>query len=414
MRKGIVIVLAMLAVAGCGQGEDTADQTSSSKPEFQPKGDDFSPVIARVGDIEITQAYFQYRYAQLEGADRQRYSGENWQQRFLDYLIDESLVYASAQDEKFDNLPEVKHRLDMARRSILVKAYYDKKFIEDLVPPEEEIEAYYAENQEEFQLMGRALGYHVQCSSKEKVDAAYAELKNGKLFSTVAAKYSEDENSRANEGMLGWFNPDGYVLGMGNVPEITERAFQMKPGTYSEPFKVGDDWHILKVGAIEPPEQEPLAKVRDRIIRKLRPVIAKQAYQQHLLDLQKEYGVEKFGSFQDESVKTAEQLYRLATETGNNHAKIDYYETLVEAYPQDERTDDALFMLGFIYSEEFGDRPMAGMYFRRLLHEWPQSDLADDAEFMLKNLGRKRPEVRGDELPTSAEEASERIESLGN
>lgn len=412
MRKRIVVAMAVLALAGCGKGDEQGG--SSSSREFRPQGDDFSPVIAKIGDIEITQSYFEYRYAQLTAGERQRYSGENWQQRFLDYLVDESLVYAAAEEEKFENLPEVQHRLDMSRRSILVKAYYDKKFIEDLVPPEEEIETYYAENKDEFQLLGRALGYHVQCATKEKIDEAYAELKGGKLFSMVAAKYSEDENTRANEGTLGWFNPDGYVLGMGNVPEISHRAFEMAPGTYSEPFKVGDNWHILKVGAIEPAQQEPLSKVRDRIIRKLRPLLAKEEYQKHLKDLELRYGLEKFGAFQDQDVRTADQLYRLATETGNNNAKIDYYETLLEQYPTHERADDALFMLGFIYSEEFGDRPMAGMYFRRLIREWPESDFFDDAEFMLKNLGRKRPEVRGNGLPTSAEEAAERIESLGN
>jgi outer membrane protein assembly factor BamD (BamD/ComL family) len=103
----------------------------------------------------------------------------------------------------------------------------------------------------------------------------------------------------------------------------------------------------------------------------------------------------------------------VAAETGDTHAKLDYYGRVVELYPEHELADEALFMQGFVFSEEFGDGASAARCFRRLRTEYPDSEYIEDAEFMLKNLARKVPELRGQELPADAEEAGSRIEDVG-
>jgi peptidyl-prolyl cis-trans isomerase C len=406
-----LVLSIVAALVGCGGGNDRA---ASGGPGSAPGGvgQDFSGVIARVGDLEITQAYFDYRYGMLSPTEKERFSGEQWKQRFLDWLVEQALVYKAAEDGKYELLPEVDMRLETARRSILFKAYYDRKFKEELVPSDEEIQRYYDDHPDEFRLLGRALGYHIQTASKDKIDQAYKELEDGATFAQAAAKYSEDENSRSNDGLLGWFNRDGYVLGLGFEKEFTDKAFSMEPGTYSEPFQLGDNWHILKLGAKTEDTIQPLEEVRDRIIQKIRPVIAKEQYEQHLDDLKKKYGVRRFGEYQEDDVRTAEQLYRLGAESRNNYAKLHYYETLVKQYPDDDRADDALFMVGFINSEEFGDAAAAAAAFRRLMRDWPKSEYVDECEWMLKNLGRKEPELRANNPPQDPDAVKERIESI--
>ena len=46
-------------------------------------------------------------------------------------------------------------------------------------------------------------------------------------------------------------------------------------------------------------------------------------------------------------------------------ARIDYYSRVVELYPEHERADDALFMQGFLWSEEYANVPAAARAFRR-------------------------------------------------
>lgn len=408
----LVILGLLTALVGCGGGDGEPSRSGRTPVPPAGPGKDFSGVIARVGDLEITQDYFDYRYERLASNEKLRFSGEYWKPRFLKWLIEESLIYEAAEEEKYDQLPQVETQLDTARRSILFAAYYNRKFKEQLMPSEEEIQEYYDLHQDEFRSLGRVLGYHIQTSTQEAIDEAYAQLEAGTTFGRVAAKYSEDENSRTNDGMLGWFNRDGYVLGLGFQKEFTDRAFAMEEGTYSEPFKLGDNWHILKVGTKTEDTIQPLEEVRDRIIQKLKPLLAKDKYEQHLLDLEEKYGVRKFGEFQETDVRTAEQLYRLAAESRNQHAKLYYYEILVKQYPRHERADDAQFMVGFINSEEFGDIPAASAAFRRLIREWPDSEYVDECEWMLENLGRKEPELRADQPPQDPDQAKERIRSV--
>jgi len=59
------------------------------------------------------------------------------------------------------------------------------------------------------------------------------------------------------------------------------------------------------------------------------------------------------------------------------------YQTILENYPDSEKRDKALFMLGFLKSENLGQKDEALTYFTQLLEKYPNSDLADDAEFMI-------------------------------
>jgi hypothetical protein len=404
-----VWLLAWLGFVGCGGVDE--DQSGTTSPAARV-GEDFSPVIARVGDLEITQGYFDYRYENLAPGEKVRYSGENWRNRFLDFLVDEALIYQQAEMEQFDRLPEIDYRLDMARRTILNKAYWDRKFRDELVVPEERIQEWYEQNRDSFRAQGRILGYHIECSSKERIDQAWSELQGGATFAEVAAKYSENEYSSGNGGLLGWFNPGGYIGGLGFDKEFSDFASELEVGSPHEPVKIGEHWHIVKIGSKTEGEQQSLEEVRERIVRTIRPGYQREAYEDRLRALKGQYPVRRFGEYQVEDQRTAEQLYRLAAETTDPHAKLHYYETLVEQYPEDERADEALFMVGFVSSEEFGDVPMAASAFRRLTREYPDSEYLDEAEWMMGNLGRAEPSLRGTALPEEAEEATRRIDAL--
>lgn len=396
---GAVLVF---AAAGCGENESARPATP--KPEL---GGDFSPTIAEVGDIQITRAYFDYRYENLPPHDKARYSGEGWEQRFLDKLIEEIVVSEAADREQYDMIREVEWRLDMARRSILAKAYYERNFQELLEVPEEELRDYYDRHPESFRTLGRAFASHIMSTSKEKIDAAYAELQSGVPFAAVAAKYSEDEVTRDDGGALGWFNPDGFVLGMGFNAEFTRVAFGLDPHTTSSPQRIGDRWHIIRLGAKAGEQPQPYEEARERIERKLRPVIGRERFENFVREQKQQLGVRGFGEFQGET-RTADQLYQLAAETANVSARIDYYESLVNLYPDHERADDSLFMMGFLSSEELGEAATAMRALRRLQREYPESEFVEQADWLMQNLGSTSG-AQGAAGPANAADAAESL-----
>jgi peptidyl-prolyl cis-trans isomerase C len=409
MRIGILsVALLALMLSACSEnsGQNSGADTSQRS---QRAGGEFSPVIAKVGDVEITKAYFDFRYEMLAPQEKARYSGENWKNRYLDNLVEETLLYQQARKENFHLIGDVELRIDFAIRSILIKAYYDKKFKEDIQPAEALIQEYYDEHPDKFKKLGMVFGYLVRCASKDKIDAAYAELQSGTRFATVAQKYSEDPETKDKGGELGWFNPDGYVGGIGYSKTFTDRAFAMESGTTSEPFELEGSWCILKTSSKSDTEVQPLPEVRERIERTLRPIIAKEEYAVQLRKLRQSAGVQKFGEYQEDEIRTAEQLYKMGSESRTPHAKLHFYETLVEKYPDHEYADDALFMIGFVNSEEFNDLTAAAVAFRRILKEMPESPFADEARWMLRNLGQSNPQLRGGDAPQDPDEAAGRI-----
>lgn len=395
-----------LALAACGGGGEEA-------PDANATGD-FSPVLAEVGDQPITRAYFDYYYENLSPMDKARYTGENWEQRFLDYLIEQELVAQAAEEERLDLVRENEWRLRIARQQTLHGAYKDKHFGQNIVVPEDEVTAYYEGSTDDFRTRGRMRADHIQCASKEKIDQAWKMLQKGTHWGEVVAEFSEDEATINDGGSLGWFNPDGYVIGMGFNPEFTEAAFALDAHTTAPPMKIGDNWHIIRTAAKVPGDVQPLEEVRDRIERRLRPGIAEEQFDKDLRRLRQEKGVRYFGEFANEERRSADALYKVAAQTRDPHAKLEYYGRVVDLYPEHELADESLFMKGFVHSEEFGDVGMAARCFRRLQREYPESEYAEQAAWMLEHLGRSVPELRGDQLPRTAEEADQRIRDAGN
>lgn len=402
-----LILGACLALSACAdQGGGGAGKSDTQT--------DFSPVLAEVGGYQITRGYFDYCYENLSPMDKSRFSGEGWEQRFLDYLVEQEVIAQAADAENLDMVRENEWALHITRQNVLYSAYSVKHFGENVVVPEEDIVAVYEASPEAYRNRGRMTASHIQCATKTKIDEAWAELQAGEPWGKVCTKYSEDANTVQQAGSLGWFNPDGYVIGMGFDPEFTEVAFSIEEHTLAPPQLIGETWHIIRTGGKVQGEIQPLDEVRERIARAVRPGLAREQFETRLRQLKQEAQVKYFGEFAAAERRSAEALYRVAAETSDAHAKVDYYGKVVEMYPDHELADEALFMQGFVYSEEFGDSGSAGRCFRRLTREYPESEYVESARWMLGHLARAVPGLRGDRLPATAEEATQRISEERN
>jgi len=81
-------------------------------------------------------------------------------------------------------------------------------------------------------------------------------------------------------------------------------------------------------------------------------------------------------------------LGQIAQNRGRHEEAIARYQDLLERYPNSEHNYKAQFMIGFIYSEDLHDYPMARKAFKKLLEKYPNCDLAPSARWMLENMGK--------------------------
>jgi peptidyl-prolyl cis-trans isomerase SurA len=76
--------------------------------------------------------------------------------------------------------------------------------------------------------------------AKAKIDTIRARLTGGADFAAVAGSSSEDINSAAKGGDLGWFAVDAFG------PEFGSHVAALQDGQVSEPFKSEAGWHIVQ------------------------------------------------------------------------------------------------------------------------------------------------------------------------
>ncbi|KPL04484.1 MAG: hypothetical protein AMJ90_00645 [candidate division Zixibacteria bacterium SM23_73_2] len=84
------------------------------------------------------------------------------------------------------------------------------------------------------------------------------------------------------------------------------------------------------------------------------------------------------------------EFYDFAQESQNSgkpELAIDLYQQTIDFFPESSNKYKALFLTGFVYSEQLQDYDKAKEAYQKVMDYYPDCDLADDAKFMLENLG---------------------------
>jgi len=113
------------------------------------------------------------------------------------------------------------------------------------------------------------------------------ELDSGANFGDVARKYSQDEMSR-NGGDWGWIERKDIRK------ELSDVAFGLKPGAYSQPMELGGTIFILYAEDKREEMIQPVTQVRDIIENVLVGEIARETQEKWLQDLRNEAYVRYF------------------------------------------------------------------------------------------------------------------------
>ena len=114
-----------------------------------------------------------------------------------------------------------------------------------------------------------------------------SELDNGANFGDIARKYSQDEMSRRG-GDWGWIERKDIRK------ELSDIAFGLEPGNYSQPVELGGTIFILYAEKMREEMIQPISQVRDIIENVLVGEIAREAQEKWLQDLRNEAYVRYF------------------------------------------------------------------------------------------------------------------------
>ena len=98
--------------------------------------------------------------------------------------------------------------------------------------------------------------------AKAKAEKLLAQIRKGADFTKLVRENSDDETSKAKDGLFGTLSPSD------NIPDALRAAvFQLKEGETSEPIAQPNGFYLLRANQIT---YKPLSEVRDQIFNELK------------------------------------------------------------------------------------------------------------------------------------------------
>lgn len=242
-----VSIGSMLTLASCNAQD--ADK-SAAAPAVSA-----TAAVATVNGAPISQARFNFllQQAQQQGQPDSPEVRKNLREK----LIIEEVVAQEALKKGMDKSADVNTQIDLARQTILIRAYL-QDYIKNTPLGDDVLKA-------EYEKIKSQMGdkeYHARHILVEKEAEAkdiIAKLKKGEKFEKLAEK-SKDPGSKAKGGDLGWAAPANFV------PEFSAAMTKLQKGQYTtEPVKSQFGYHIIKLEDSRTMQAPPFDEVKQNL-----------------------------------------------------------------------------------------------------------------------------------------------------
>lgn len=246
-----------------------------------------SKVIARVDGVEITEADVATARSEL-GTELASIPEKDRERILVEFLIENQLLAAAAQEDKLSQQPGFENRLKYYRRRALRDLYFESK-VRDAVS-ESDARKLYDDQIKEIKSETEVRARHILVDEQEDAFEVIERINRGDDFGELAKEKSKGP-SKVQGGDLGYFTKGQMVK------EFEEAAFKLEKGAVSEPVKTQYGWHVIKLEDKREKKPPSFEEVKDRIIAAL----VQQKAQEVVQDLRSKAKVEVV----DEEIKKA-------------------------------------------------------------------------------------------------------------
>jgi parvulin-like peptidyl-prolyl isomerase len=276
-----------LSQATQGQASQTTQGTTATKT---PDSDN---VIARVGNANISADDIRAYIAALGPREQAALAQDpTLLSQAVRLLLANRLVLAELVARKWDQQPNVMAQLDRMREGALVDLYLQSVSTPPAnFPSDDELQKVFEANRSalqmprQFQLAQifiaapKEAGKAADDNARKSLDDIQRKLKlPGADFAAIAA-----EGDAKNGGDLGWI-AENQVR-----PEIRTQVMGLAKNAVSEPVRLDDGWHILKLIDTKAAYTRTLPEVREQLVQQMRTERATALRRAYLAELLKQH-----------------------------------------------------------------------------------------------------------------------------
>jgi parvulin-like peptidyl-prolyl isomerase len=238
-----------------------------------------SSVIARVGDAEVKVDEIR---AGIESLDSRQQAALARDPSLLNQtvrtLLMRRVVLKEALAKHWDTEPAVATLIQRARENTVVESYLQSvSKPPDSYPSEAELQAAYEARKPQLLVPKQfrvaqiyvALAKNADKAATDKAQAKLETIKKsmhqtGADFAPIAKAESEEPESAARGGEIGWLSESQIQ------PEVRSQVGSLVKNSVSEPIRLEDGWHILKVLDIKEAYTPTLEEIRGALTQQLR------------------------------------------------------------------------------------------------------------------------------------------------
>lgn len=243
-----------------------------------PGGAD-SSVIARVGDTEVKLDEIRASIESLDARDQAALARDpSLLAQTVRTILMRRVVLKEALAKHWDQEPAVATLIQRARDNTVVESYLQSvSKPPESYPSEAELQAAYEARKSQLLVPRQfhlaqifiALPRNADKTTTEKAQAKLDTVKKSVRqtaadFSAIAKANSEEPETGTRGGDLGWLTENQIQ------PEVRTQLGSLAKNSVSEPIRLDDGWHILKVVEIKEPYTPTLEEIRSALAQQLR------------------------------------------------------------------------------------------------------------------------------------------------
>ncbi|WP_395718911.1 peptidylprolyl isomerase [Prosthecobacter sp.] len=235
------------------------------------KAQETDKVIGSIGNMELRQSEVLESLGRLDDADKAALTSDPATlNKLVRSILVQRLVFHEAVQKKWDEEPSIQPLLKSTREAAITDSYL-KTLCKPPgnYPDEAELRAAYESSRaaltvpRSFRLAQIFIGE--QQGSDQKLHAVRQRLReNPALFGTVARESSEEKESASRDGEIGWLTESQIQ------PEILAQLPKLRVNVISDPVRLKDGWHILKVLDVREAFTPIFDQVRLQLTQRLR------------------------------------------------------------------------------------------------------------------------------------------------
>lgn len=355
-------------------------------------------VYAVINETSITEEEILAELEVIPPYQRASYETPEGKQLILDSMIERELIRLASVEAGLDQDSSVVAQVEQALKQVeettkgaLIQEYYQRFVVETAEVAEEDIMAYYDEHTGDiYHQYAQIQVSAIVTESDQEMTEVLAALENGMTFEDAAAQFSNHSPTASLGGDLGWIPMNAPVPYIPEDLEFAEEMYNSESGTVFGPVPTNLGITLLMISDRLEDGVKPLAEVRESIQAALRPgIVNDYLYNTVFPKLREKYEVEiNENAFLPSESIGADSLMIMAQESMSidPETAITYFKLFLDRYPENERCDQAQFLIGFTFSEQIKDFDAARNAFSVLVQEYPDSELADDAQWMIDNM----------------------------